>query len=262
MKNKSHTIDSPLFADRLAILRAADDLIGQGGRNLLAKILKGSKDKKLLSHGLETNPSYGYFRELTLEEITRKIDWMIEHDFLEIEMSGKLPMLIFTERGWTIERAQRAEEFMREWDLWISQKKTDLDLDMSYLKDRNRGLILLFLDRVKHSANPKYIPFLRQWHKIDYKKVQAAILETIQHIERGESAGAIENQSHEEEILRLLEGPSLEAERLKCWECGERFIFEVDEQKFFKMKGFQPPKRCPACRERNALRRMGIDMDL
>jgi hypothetical protein len=85
----------------------------QGGRSLLAKILKGSKDKKLLSHGLESNPSYGYFREKSLEEITRQIDWMIEHDFLEIEMSGKLPKLIFPERGWKIERAHRAEEFLR-----------------------------------------------------------------------------------------------------------------------------------------------------
>ena len=31
-----------------AILRAADELIATGGRNLLAKILKGSKDKKVL----------------------------------------------------------------------------------------------------------------------------------------------------------------------------------------------------------------------
>jgi superfamily II DNA helicase RecQ len=209
MKNRALTIDNPLPADRLVILRAADDIIGQGGRSLLAKILKGSKDKKLLSHGLEANPSYGYFREKSLEEITRQIDWMIEHDFLEIEMSGKLPMLVFTERGWKIERAHRAEEFMREWDLWTSQKKSEID--MSYLKDRNRGLILLFLNRVKRSANPKYIPYLRQWHKIDYKKVQAAILETIRHIERGEPAGVKENQSDDEEILRLLEGAPSEA---------------------------------------------------
>ncbi|WP_050900463.1 hypothetical protein [Paenibacillus elgii] len=29
-----------------AVLRAADEIIGQGGRTLLAKILKGSRDKK------------------------------------------------------------------------------------------------------------------------------------------------------------------------------------------------------------------------
>ena len=38
-----------------AILRAADELIASGGRNMLAKILKGSKDKKVLEHDLRSN---------------------------------------------------------------------------------------------------------------------------------------------------------------------------------------------------------------
>lgn len=40
-------------AEIAAILRRADDLIMTGGRTLLAKILKGSRDKKLLGLGLE-----------------------------------------------------------------------------------------------------------------------------------------------------------------------------------------------------------------
>jgi hypothetical protein len=43
------------------ILRAADPLIMSGGRSMLAKVLKGSKEKKLLEHNLNTNPAYGYF---------------------------------------------------------------------------------------------------------------------------------------------------------------------------------------------------------
>ena len=42
-----------------AILRAADELIATGGRSMLAKILKGSKDKKLLEHELDQSPAYG-----------------------------------------------------------------------------------------------------------------------------------------------------------------------------------------------------------
>ena len=34
-----------------AILRGADDLIMRGGRALLAKVLKGSREKKLLEFG-------------------------------------------------------------------------------------------------------------------------------------------------------------------------------------------------------------------
>jgi DNA-directed RNA polymerase subunit RPC12/RpoP len=58
------------------------------------------------------------------------------------------------------------------------------------------------------------------------------------------------------------EAIDIELERLKCWDCGERFILKVEEQKFFKLKGYEPPKRCPACRERKSLMRMGIDPDL
>jgi hypothetical protein len=63
----------------------------------------------------------------------------------------------------------------------------------------------------------------------------------------------------QKEVESLLVISPLEAVRLKCWECGDRFIFEVEEQKFFKTKGFAPPKRCPACREKKWLRDMGID---
>ncbi|WP_413375772.1 zinc-ribbon domain containing protein [Alkalihalobacillus sp. 1P02AB] len=35
---------------------------------------------------------------------------------------------------------------------------------------------------------------------------------------------------------------------LKCWECGNRFIFTAGEQQFFKRKGFSYPKRCKKCR--------------
>lgn len=41
------------------ILRAADELIA-GCRNMLARILKGSKDKKILEFGLDQCPAYGY----------------------------------------------------------------------------------------------------------------------------------------------------------------------------------------------------------
>jgi len=42
-----------------AVLGAADELIA-GCRNMLARILKGSKDKKILEFGLAQCPAYGY----------------------------------------------------------------------------------------------------------------------------------------------------------------------------------------------------------
>ena len=65
----------PLLNEEIKIiLRGADDLIMEGGRSLLAKILKGSKDKTILEKGLNSNPVYGYFKGLSIYEITSKID--------------------------------------------------------------------------------------------------------------------------------------------------------------------------------------------
>lgn len=102
-----------------AILRGADNLIGRGGRGMLAKVLKGSKDKKLLEYGLDDCPVYGYFKEQSIEDITAKIDWLIRNDYLRIEYEGRLPMLVFAPRGWQITKNTRVDEFIRQFDdMW------------------------------------------------------------------------------------------------------------------------------------------------
>lgn len=41
---------------------------------------------------------------------------------------------------------------------------------------------------------------------------------------------------------------------LSCVECKKDFIFELGEQKFYKMRGLTPPKRCTNCRGRRRRR--------
>lgn len=36
---------------------------------------------------------------------------------------------------------------------------------------------------------------------------------------------------------------------LTCVECGQEFTFTADDQEFHAKKGYQEPKRCPACRQ-------------
>ena len=43
-----------------AILRAADTMIAVGGRTQLSKVLKGSREKTILEHGLDRCPAYGF----------------------------------------------------------------------------------------------------------------------------------------------------------------------------------------------------------
>ena len=234
--------------DILTILRAADEIIAEGGRTLLAKILKGSREKKVLQLGLDTCPVYGSFKSEKLEGVKSKIDWMINNDFLAIQYDGKLPMIVYTERGWKIEADQRADEFLTEWNQWLAEERPLPD--MSYLKDRNRKMIFLFLDKVRETGDKRYISYLEAWKKVDYKKVKVKLQETIQSLA---SNAAIDHQAiqiREESIKGALRGLPPRDLLLKCWECGERFTFTVGEQQFYKRMGFTEPKRCPKCREK------------
>lgn len=165
------------------ILRGADDLIMTGGRAMLAKILAGSKEKKLLELGLDDSPVYGAFKGVTQKEILAKIDWMILHDYLAIEYDYRLPVLVFTEKGWEIERETYANELLEE--LWDAAENRNYEF-VETLKDRNRGMILLLLDKIEATGNKGFITILDAWKSIDYKKVRTRIEEVIAQLELGE----------------------------------------------------------------------------
>ncbi len=162
-----------------AILRAADEIIATGGRSMLAKILKGSKDKKVLEYGLDQCPVYGYYRDLTLQEITYRIDWMIKKNFLEIEYRDRLPILIFSETGWEIERETYSEELLQKLTKLLEGKDYSF---VQELKDRNRGMILLLIKKIRQTGNARFIPLLKAWREIEYKKVQAEIQKVIDYL--------------------------------------------------------------------------------
>jgi hypothetical protein len=239
------------------ILHAADSLIGSGGRSMLAKILKGSRDKKLLELELNTNVAYGYYGYLTLEQITERVDWMIKNDFLELQYNRDMPLLIFTEKGWLIQCDQLTDLLLHQWSQWIEAGIGDID--MSYLKDRNRGMILLFLQKVAGTSDERFIPLLKQLHLVDYQKVKKAIMEVIAHLQnKGESPFVLEGAAPQVGITSDLFHQPREAERLKCWECGKRFEWKVEEQDVFRMRGWEPPKRCSSCRDERRRQKEGF----
>lgn len=168
------------YEEIVAILRAADDLIMRGGRNLLSKLLKGSKEKKIIELGLDKNPSYNFYSEISLEDILAKIDWTIKNNYLAIEYDFRLPLLVFTEEGWEIEKDTYSTELLKGFDKMIDSGANYFN--MNYLKDKNRGLIFLLLDKVEQTKDKKYIPILDAWEKIDYKKVKQKINQVINSI--------------------------------------------------------------------------------
>jgi hypothetical protein len=166
----------------IAILRVADDLIMSGGRNLLSKILKGSKEKKIIELGLNKNPYYGYYSDISLEEVLAKVDWVIKNNYLAIEYDYRLPLLVFTDKGWEIEKDTYSTELFNGFDKMIDSGADYFN--MNYLKDKNRGLIFLLLEKVQLSKDKKYIPRLEAWKEIDYKKVKQRINQVINSISK------------------------------------------------------------------------------
>jgi hypothetical protein len=164
-----------------AILRAADELIGSGGRSLLVKILKGSHAQDALRRHLDQCPVYGYFHHLSADEVLARIDRVILDGYLKVMYDNRLPVLVFTDAGWEIEKETFANELLAGFDelLTTSQPR----YDMRFLKDRNRTLIWCLLDKIEASGNPKYLPLLEAWEQIDYKKVQQRIQQVMRKIQ-------------------------------------------------------------------------------
>ncbi|MDA9982112.1 RQC-minor-1 family DNA-binding protein [Gammaproteobacteria bacterium] len=170
---------NPLHVDHLAeeeiriILRGADDLIMTGGRTLLAKILKGSREKKIFELGLSKSPVYGAFRGFTLQEITARIDWLIVNGYLDIEYDYRLPLLVYTRRGWAIERENYVDEIMAHINEWLADPTAMPDPD--WLNDKNREVLFLLLDRLEDSQDPKYVLVLEAWASNTSRKLARRI---------------------------------------------------------------------------------------
>ncbi len=51
---------------------------------------------------------------------------------------------------------------------------------------------------------------------------------------------------------------SFQDKALHCCDCGNEFIFSVEDQEFFQSKGYtNEPKRCPECRQARKVERFG-----
>jgi len=169
------------MAEIRMILRGADSIIAKGGRTLLCRILKGSKEKKVLEFKLDQNPAYGYLRELANEEILGKIDWLIGHAFLDYEYFGRLPLLVYCPEGWEIEKETYTDELLGRFCKMI--EVGDTSFDFTQLKDRDRGMIFLLLEKIRTRGDVRFVSLLNSWAKVDYKKVQERIHSVIHSLQ-------------------------------------------------------------------------------
>lgn len=159
------------------ILRGADDLIMTGGRQLLARILKGSKNKRLLELGLDKSPVYGALSDISYEQVMARIDWLIIKGYLAIEYDYRLPMLVYTGKGWEIERETYADEKLARLDRTIA--RDDPAETYEWLNDTHREVTWRLLDRIEASGDVKYVPALEKWSRSAFKKVRRRINEVV-----------------------------------------------------------------------------------
>lgn len=156
------------------ILRGADELISTGGRSMLAKMLKGSKDKKIFEYKLNECPAYGYYQDMKLDDISKCIDWMIKEDYLRIEYDYRLPLLVFSEKGWQIEKETFAQELYQRMCLDVEEKKARVIFEM---KEVNRQVVMCVLDKTEKDGTKEFLPYLEAWKMLEVKKVAARIIE-------------------------------------------------------------------------------------
>lgn len=163
------------------ILRGADKLISTGGRSMLAKILKGSKDKRIFEYKLNECPAYGYYQDMKLDDISKCIDWMIKKDYLRIEYDYRLPLLVFSEKGWQIEKETFAQELYRRMCLDVEEKKARVFFEM---KEVNRQVVMCVLDKIEKEGTEEFLPYLEAWKMLEVKKVAARIAEVENKISK------------------------------------------------------------------------------
>lgn len=162
-----------------AILRAADDIISSGGRALLGKILKGSRDKTILEHELDKSPMYGYYKNLTLEQIGYRVDWMIKNKYFRIEYDGRLPLLVYSFTGWEIEKQTYIDELFEQF---YQDVKDHTATVVPRLKDTRRDIAIGIIEKIALTKDKNLIPLLEYWRSGEVKKIRALITEAIHEI--------------------------------------------------------------------------------
>lgn len=103
----------PLDGEALRVVQQALNCVarlnGRFGRNRIAGVLKGSRDKELIQWGLDSQPSYGVLADLKLEDILSLLDCLIEGSLLtntiiDQQSTHRITVLEVTEQGRTVGR--------------------------------------------------------------------------------------------------------------------------------------------------------------
>lgn len=99
------------------------------GKALVARVLNGSRDKRILELGLDRQSTYGLMRKVERKQITEYIDELITQDYLRLT-EGQYPVLMLTERSASVLRGQESVQMrVQTGDEYSREVLTDISSD-------------------------------------------------------------------------------------------------------------------------------------
>jgi hypothetical protein len=161
------------------ILRGAWHVAAKGGRTQLSLLLKGSKNKQVLKHGLDQSPIYGKLSYLTIEEIENRIDQLIRKGELRTEFFGDLPLILLTDQSWLRIRPW-AQEY--ECHLAASADTRKLIEILDNWRNRRRDEQLQLLDAIALTEREPARRVLHAWHELAGREMRSKIEATLSRL--------------------------------------------------------------------------------
>ena len=86
---------------------------------------------------------------------------MIKEDYLRIEYDYRLPLLVFSEKGWQIEKETFAQELYQRMCLDVEEKKARVIFEM---KEVNRQVVMCVLDKIEKDGT---CLLYTSWHELN-----------------------------------------------------------------------------------------------
>ena len=111
---------------------------------------------------------------MKLDDISKCIDWMIKKDYSRIKYNYRLLLLVFSEKGWEIEKETFAEELYQRVCLDIKEKNACVIFEM---KEVNIQVVMLVLDKIENDGTEEFLSCLETWKLLEVKKIAVRITE-------------------------------------------------------------------------------------
>jgi hypothetical protein len=154
------------------ILRGAWHVAAKGGRTQLSLLLKGSKNKSVLKHGLDQSPVYGKLSYLTIEEIENRIDQLIRKGELRTEFFGDLPLILLADQSWL-----RIRPWAHQYEclLAVSADARRLTDILNGWRNRRREEQHQLLEAMASTQRESAKRVLQTWHGLAGKEMRSKI---------------------------------------------------------------------------------------